>query len=118
MQPAYVTLDIPQRANFRRKLRIRTGTGYADLTDYIARAQVWNKDRTNKYLDLTVTWLNRIITTANQWHFEMTLPAASTAPIPEDAWWDLQLKVNDPLDASIPLYVMRGPVDSTTTYTS
>lgn len=114
MKPAYVTLDVPQRANFRRKLRIRTGTGYADLTDYTALAQVWNRARTTKYFDITITWLNRIISTNTQWHFEMTFPAATAADIPEDAWWDLRLIVGD----GVPTYIMRGPVDNTITYSS
>lgn len=114
MKPAYVTLDVPQRANFRRKFRIRTDTGYADLTDYTALAQIWDRDRKTKYTDLTVTWLNRIITTNTQWHLEMTLSAANTADIPEDSWWDLRLNVGD----GVPTYVMRGPVNSTITYSS
>jgi hypothetical protein len=115
MGAAYAPLEIPQRVGLRKLFRLKSDTQYADLTGYTAAAQIWNQDRTVKYFDITLTWLNRVITTpATQWHIQLTLPEASSLSIPDDAWWDLRL---DPPGAdALAFYPLRGPVKNPITY--
>jgi hypothetical protein len=112
---AYAPLEIPQRVGLRKLLRLRSDTQYADLTGYIAEAQIWNKERTVKYFDIQLTWLHRTIADPKtDWHIELVLSEANSISIPEDAWWDLRLDPPDP-DA-LAFYPLRGPVTNDITY--
>ena len=115
MDAAYAPLEIPQRVGLRKLFRLRTATNYVDLSGYNAEAQIWNRERTVKYLDITLTWTNRIITDpSTQWHIQLTLPEADSLSIPEDAWWDLCLE--PPRSEGLAFYPLRGPVVNSVTY--
>ena len=95
MEPLDLPLRIKQRVEFRKDLRFLTGTVFADLTGFVAIAEIWNDDRSFKYADFTVTWLNRTITNTalnGDYHIRISLPEALTIQTPEDAVWDLRLE--------------------------
>jgi hypothetical protein len=95
MDPIPTPLRIKQRVEFRRDFRFKAGTAFADLTGYNAIAEIWNDDRSIKYADFTVTWLNRVITNTaldGDYHLRLSLPEAATIRTDEDAFWDLRME--------------------------
>lgn len=109
---ADVPILIKQRVEFRRDFRFLAGTAFADLTGYTAIAEIWNDDRSIKYADFTVTWLNRIITDTDldgDYHLRISLPEPLTIRTDEDAVWDLRLEPPD-LITETAFYPVEGKV--------
>ena len=109
---ADLPLEIKQRVEFRRDLRFKSGDTFADLTGYNAIAEIWNDDRSIKYADFTVTWLNRVITNTaldGDYHIRLSLPEAETIRTEEDAFWDLRLEPPD-LVTEPAFYPLQGKV--------
>jgi hypothetical protein len=106
-KPAYRCLEIQQRIDNSWNFRIKAGTTYADLTSYEAKAQVWNKERTELKHELTVDWQNRIISNdQTQWHFTLSIADADTLISSDGEMWDLMLIEPDGRE----IFIMRGPV--------
>lgn len=106
-KPAYRCLEIQQRIANSWNYRIKAGNSYADLTGYNAKAQVWNKDRTVLYHELTISWQNRIIANPSvQWHFSVSMTDAATLTNDQQAMWDLMLIQSGGQE----IYIERGPV--------
>lgn len=112
MEPLDVPLRIKQRVEFRRDLRFLSGTQFADLTGFNAIAEIWNDDRSLKYADFTVTWLNRVITNTaldGDYHIRLSLPEPLTIQAPEDAVWDLRMEPPD-MNVEPAFYAAEGKV--------
>ena len=115
---ADVPLQIKQRVEFRRDLRFLAGTDFADLSGYVALAEIWNDDRSVKYADFTVTWLNRTITDITpegDYHIRISLPEPETIRTDEDAVWDLRLEPPD-LTVEPAFYPIQGKVSFVLSY--
>lgn len=112
MAAADYPLIIKQRVEFRRDFRFAVENGFADLTGYVAIAEIWNDDRSIKYADFTVTWLNRIITDVSEegdYHLRISLPEEDTIRTDEDAVWDLRMEPPD-LVTEPAFYPVKGRV--------
>lgn len=106
-KPAYRCLEIQQRIANSWNYRIKAGNSYADLTSYEAKAQIWDKTRTNLKHELTVTWQNRVISNdQTEWHFTLSMTDADTLISSDGEMWDLMLI--EPGGREV--YIMRGPV--------
>jgi hypothetical protein len=117
MKPAELQLPIDQGGSINQTFRF-----YFNATGLTAYAEVWNKNSTQKLLDLTTTWVNRAesgswtksfpingVTQTYTYTVRSTLrisaTPAQTVLIKEDGFWDLLLLYAD----SSRFYQMRGP---------
>lgn len=82
--PARYDIKIPQRATFRRRLRLKADGQPLNATGYELVAQVWDRRRTTKYADLQVQWIDR-----PQGLFELVLQYPATTAVVKDGYWDL-----------------------------
>jgi hypothetical protein len=117
MRPAEIPLPIDQGGSLSKLLRF-----YFSGTDLSAYAEVWNKNRTERLLQLTPEWLNRHET--GSWEKSYTLNGVTTvttqtvrstlrltttpdltAAVHEDGVWDLLLIYPD----GSRFYHIRGP---------
>jgi P pilus assembly chaperone PapD len=117
MKPAELQLPIDQGGSIDRTFRF-----YFDATGLSAYAEVWNKNNTQKLLDLTTTWLTRsetgswvksfavngviqTVTYTVRSSLRISATPTQTALIKEDGFWDLLLQYPD----GSRFYQMRGP---------
>ena len=85
--PASYNIRPQRRADFPLDVTFKDGNGAAlDLTGWTALAQVWDKDRTAKIGDFTVT-----ITNAAAGQVNLKLPYTVTAVLPSEARYDVML---------------------------
>lgn len=80
IRPARYDITIPQRATFRLRLRLKG----VNATGYQLVAQVWNRQRTIKFADMTATWIDQATGL-----FELVLQYPATTAVTKDGWWDL-----------------------------
>ena len=91
-QPGRYDITIPQRADFRLRLRLSTAPDGnpasakvpIDAEGYEIAAQCWSGDRSTLYGSFTVEWIERA-----EGLFELVMTAAETALITQDCQWDL-----------------------------
>lgn len=77
-----------RRADYDLSLQFKdSNNANIDLTGWTAYAQVWNQDRTTKYADFAVTYVNRV---AGQ--IKIALTDALTATFPNEAFYDVLLE--------------------------
>lgn len=84
IRPARLDITIPQRATFRKRLRLKAGGAPLNATGYQLVAQVWARRRLTKYADLTVQWIDQATGL-----FELVLQYPATAAVVKDGEWDL-----------------------------
>jgi hypothetical protein len=84
IRPARHDITIPQRATFRKRLRLKAGGVPLNATGYQLVAQVWDRRRTTKYADLTVAWIDQATGL-----FELVLQYPGTTAVVKDGCWDL-----------------------------
>ena len=85
IRPARLDITIPQRATFRKQLRLKAGGQPLNATGYQLVAQVWDGPRRlTKYADLTVVWIDQATGL-----FELVLQYPGTTAMVKDGEWDL-----------------------------
>ena len=108
--PAAYNIRPQRRADFELAVQFKDsgGTGI-NVSGWTVLAQVWNKERTTKYGDFTVTTVNASIGSV-----KLTLPYAVTATLPEEARYDVML-INQ---AGLREYYLEGIVRPSEGYTA
>ena len=87
ISPASYNIRPQKNADYDLTVRFKDGTGAAlNLTGWDVVAQVWNKDRTVKHGDFTVT-----VTTPPTGEARLLLPYSITAALPTEARYDVML---------------------------
>lgn len=88
VQPGQYNISLQRRADYDLSLQFKdSNNANIDLTGWTAYAQVWNQDRTTKYADFAVTYVNRV---AGQ--IKIALTDALTATFPNEAFYDVLLE--------------------------
>jgi len=86
--PGTYNIRLQRRADYSMALQLKDSTGAAiNLTSWTAYAQAWNKDRTTKYADFTITYVNR----ANG-QISIALTDTQTATFPNECYYDVLLE--------------------------
>lgn len=108
--PGTYNISLQRRADYSVQLQFKDSTGTPiNLTGWSAAAQAWNKERTTKYADFTITYTNRatgIIT--------ILLTNIQTAIFPDEAYYDVLL--TNP--AGLKEYYLEGIIYVSEGYTS
>ena len=84
IKPARYDITIPQRATFRKRLRLKADGQPLNATGYQLVAQVWDRRRLTKYADLTVVWIDQATGL-----FELVQQYPGTTAVVKDGLWDL-----------------------------
>lgn len=84
IRPARYDITIPQRATFRKRMRLKANGAAVNATGYQLVAQVWDRRRLTKYADLTVVWIDQATGL-----FELVLQYPGTTAVVKDGCWDL-----------------------------
>lgn len=88
VQPGQHNITVQRRADYDLSLQFKdSNNANIDLTGWTAYAQVWNQDRTTKYADFAVTYVDRV---AGQ--IKIALTDALTATFPNEAFYDVLLE--------------------------
>ena len=78
---------IQRRAVYDLTLQFKDSSGRSiDLTGWSAAAQIWDKLRTTKYVDFTVTYVDRVDGTV-----KISLTDTQTTALPDMCYYDLLL---------------------------
>lgn len=86
--PGTYNIGLQRRADYVLGLQFKDSTGsFINLTGWTAYAQVWNKERTVKYGDFTVTYTNR----ANG-QISIALTDTQTTSLPDECFYDVMLE--------------------------
>jgi len=85
--PASYNIRPQRRADFPLQVQFKDSDGDGiNITGWTVLAQVWDKTRTTKYGDFTVTILNASIGSVR-----LTLPYGVTATLPDECRYDVML---------------------------
>lgn len=88
VSPGTYNIRLQRRADYSVALQFKDSTGAPiNLTSWTAYAQAWNKNRTTKYGDFTVTYTNR----ANG-QVSLALTDTQTASFPDCSYYDVLLE--------------------------
>jgi L-ascorbate metabolism protein UlaG (beta-lactamase superfamily) len=110
MKPAVHNIRPQRRADFVLQLVLKDSTGTPiTLTGWQVLAQVWDKGRTTKYGDFTVT-----VTDASAGAVTLTLPYTVTATLPTECRYDVMVINGDGLRE----YYLEGIVRPSEGYTA
>lgn len=108
--PATYNLRVQKRADHPMAVTFKDSTGAAiNLTGYTVLAQVWDKCRTSKIGDWTVT-----VTSAAAGQVTLKLPYAVTAVLPAEAYYDVMLVAPSGLRE----YYLEGVIRASEGYTA
>ena len=87
IHPARYDDTIQRRVVYDLTLQFQTDDGeYIDLTGWSAAAQVWDRDRTVKYADFTVTYVDR-----PTGKIKIALTDVQTTSLPNNCYYDVLL---------------------------
>jgi hypothetical protein len=85
--PGTYNISLQRRADYSISLQFKDSTNAAiNLTGWTVAAQAWNRARTTKYADFTVTYTNRVTGTV-----AIALTDDQTATFPDEAYYDVLL---------------------------
>jgi len=88
IQPGRHDFTLQRRADYSMSLQFKDDSGVAvNLTGWTVYAQAWNRERTVKYADWSVTYTDRATG-----QVEMSLTDAQTATFPDEAYYDVLLE--------------------------
>lgn len=79
-------ITIPQRGTFRKRMRLKAGGVPVIATGYQLVAQVWNRQRTVKFAEGVITWIDQATGL-----FELVIQYPVTRLITQDGQWDLMV---------------------------
>jgi hypothetical protein len=87
ISPGTYNISLQRRADYYVTLQFKDSTGAAiNLTDWSVEAEIWNKPRTIKYVDFTITYTNRVTGTIS-----IALTDTETTALPTKAYYDVLL---------------------------
>lgn len=87
ISPGTYNITLQRRADYSITLQFKDSNGDAiNLTGWSAAAQAWNKGRTTKYGDFSVTYTDRSTGT-----IAIALTDEQTATFPDEAYYDVLL---------------------------
>jgi hypothetical protein len=108
--PASYNIRPQRRADFPLQVQFKDSGGNGiNITGWTVLAQVWDKTRTTKYGDFTVT-----VTSAATGAVKLTLPYSVTATLPDECRYDVML-INT---AGLREYYLEGIVRPSQGYTA
>lgn len=108
--PATYNIRPQRRADYPLTVTFKDGDGNViDLTGYTVLAQVWDKERTSKVADFTVT-----IDDASTGEVLLTLGYSDTTTLPAESYYDVMLINPDGLRE----YYLEGVVRPSEGYTA
>lgn len=88
VEPGIYNFSIQRRADHPLPLEFEASEGVPlNLTGWTVLAQVWNKQRTTKYADFTVTYTNRALG-----QIQLFLSDTQTATLPDECFYDVKLE--------------------------
>ena len=110
VQPGIYNIPLQRRADYSVTLQFKDASAAPiNLTSWTVAAQVWNKARSTKYADFTVTYTNRSTGTV-----AIALTDEQTALFPDEAYYDVLL--TNP--AGLKEYYLEGLVFVSEGYTA
>jgi len=87
ISPGTYNISLQRRADYYVTLQFKDSVGVPiDLTGWTAEVEAWNKSRTTKYADFTVTYTNRATGTIS-----ISLSSTQTTALPAKAYYDVLL---------------------------
>ena len=87
ISPGTYNISLQRRADYYVTLQFKDSTNAAiNLTGWTVEAEIWNKQRTTKYVDFAVTYTNRVAGTIS-----IALTDTETAELPTKACYDVLL---------------------------
>lgn len=108
--PASYNIRPQRRADYPMAVTFKDSTGAAiNITGWTVLAQVWDKCRTTKIGDWTVT-----VTSATAGQVSLKLPYTVTAVLPDEAYYDVML-ING---AGLREYYLEGIIRPSQGYTA
>lgn len=88
VQPGQHNITLQRRADYELALQFKDSTGAPiNLTGWTAYAQVWNRERTTKYADFTVVYVDRLTG-----QIKISLTDTQTTTLPNEAYYDVLLE--------------------------
>jgi hypothetical protein len=88
ISPGQYSFPLQRRADHELLLQFKDSTGAAiNLTGWTAYAQAWNFDRTTKYADFAVTYVDRVAGT-----IKIALTDTQTTTLPDEVFYDVLLE--------------------------
>jgi hypothetical protein len=87
ISPGTYNISLQRRADYSITLQFKDSTNTPiNLTGWTAAAQAWDKPRTTKYADFTVTYTNRVTGTIS-----IALTSNQTTIFPDEVYYDVLL---------------------------
>lgn len=88
VEPGIYNFSIQRRSDHPLPLEFEQPNGSPmNLTGWTVYAQVWDKARTTKYADFTVTYVDRVLG-----KIQLSLTEAQTAILPNECFYDVKLE--------------------------
>lgn len=110
VQPGTYNFTLQRRADHNITLQFKDSNDTAiNLTGWAVAAQAWNKPRTKKHADFSVTYTDRTTGTV-----VIGLTSAQTALFPDEAYYDVLLTDNNGLKE----YYLEGVISVSEGYTT
>lgn len=110
VSPATYNFSLQRRSDHSVTLQFKDSNDAAiNLTGWTVAAQAWNKERTKKHADFSVTYTNRTTGT-----IALSLTDAQTELFPDLAYYDVLL--TDPSD--VREYYLEGVIEVSEGYTA
>lgn len=110
IQAATYNIRIQRRADFSLPLQFKTGAGSPmDFTGWTIASQIWNQERTVKFVDFSIIYINRA-----QGQVSLNLTSAQTAEITAESQYDVKL-INP---SGFAEYYLEGTVSISEGYTA
>ena len=92
---AYITpvqdYEIYRRYDFSQTFTYKNGGNPVDLSSHTVISQIWNEERTKKYMDFTC----EILSPASNGQFKISLTDTQTINLPDVAHYDIRLTIGN-----------------------
>jgi hypothetical protein len=109
VQPGQYNILLQRRADYDLQLQFKNSAGVGiDLTGWTVYAQVWDRTRTTKYADFSITYTDR-----PTGQVKILLTDTQTATLPDEAYYDVLLEDT----AGLRNYYLEGTVYVSEGYT-
>ena len=110
VSPGTYNFTLQRRADHNITLQFKDSDGVAiNLTNWTVQAQAWDKQRSQKHADFSVTYTNRTTGTV-----VIGLTSTQTASFPNEAYYDVLLTDNNGLKE----YYLEGIIFASEGYTA
>ena len=110
VSPGTYNISLQRRADYSVALQFKDSTGAPiNLTGWTAYAQVWNRGRSTKFADFSITYTNRATG-----QISVALTDAQTTTLPDECYYDVLLEY----PATLREYYLEGAVYVSEGYTA